>query len=230
MTRTVVITGGASGIGAATARLLRAEGCRAVVTGLTEAETAAAGEDAHRLDVRDGAAVEAFFAQFETLHGLVNAAGMTGSGDPENIALFEQVIDVNLTGTMRACLAAKPALVKGGGAVVNLASVLGFAGSARAIAYAASKGGVVNLTRALAAAWAESGVRVAAVAPGYIETPMTALVRQSPELEERVIDRTQMHRWGTPDEIAQMIVWLLSDKASFVTGSTHIVDGGYLAT
>lgn len=228
MTRTIVITGGASGIGAATATQLRAEGARVFVTGLTPGEVEAAGADASQLDVRDGAAVERYFSQFDELHGLVNAAGMSGSGDPENMALFEQVIDVNLTGTMRASLAAKAALAKTGGAVVNIASVLGYVGSPRAIAYSASKGGVVNLTRALGSAWAPEGIRVTAVAPGYIETPMTSIVRQAPEVEERVLERQQMHRWGKPEEIAEMIVWLLSDKASFVTGSTHIVDGGYL--
>ncbi len=230
MTRTIVITGGASGIGAATAAQLREEGCRVFVTGLTDSEVDAAGEDASQLDVRDGAAVERYFSRFDTLHGLVNAAGMSGAGDPENMALFEQVIDVNLTGTMRASLAAKPALAKGGGSVVNIASVLAYTGSARALAYAASKGGVLNLTRAMSAAWAPDGIRVTAVAPGYIETPMTDVVRQYSEMEERVLDRAQLHRWGKPEEIAAMIVWLLSDKASFVTGSTHVVDGGYLAT
>ena len=136
---------------------------------------------------------------------------------------------MNLTGTMRCCKAAKPALIKGGGSIVNIASILGLTGNKWSPAYAASKAGVVNLTRCLGAQWASEGVRVNAVAPGYIETPMTEPVRDNNLRRTTVMGRTPMDRFGMPDEIGQLIAFLLSENASYITGSTHTADGGYTA-
>jgi NAD(P)-dependent dehydrogenase (short-subunit alcohol dehydrogenase family) len=228
--RIAVVTGGTRGIGAATAALLRAQGWSVTVTGLTEAEVAAAGEGAEVLDVTDDRAVAALFARFERLDGLVTSAGMVAREAEWEIPAFARVVDVNLTGTMRAALAAHPALKRAGGSVVTIASIMGYVSNPAAPAYAASKAGVINLTRALAARWAPDGIRVNAVAPGYVETAMTEKVRKDNAVADALLQRQKLGRWGRPEEIAELIVWLLSDKASFVTGSTHLADGGFLTT
>lgn len=228
------IIGGTRGIGAGIADRLAADGWAITATGIDDAETA--GFAAHRpdartavLDVRDNEAVEAFFAETGPLHGLVNCAGILARGEEYGIETFERVIDVNLTGTMRTCLAAHPLLRQNGGAIVNTASMLSFFGGPLVPAYSASKGGVAQLTKALAGKWAGDGIRVNAVAPGWIETEMTEALRADPARNDPIMARTPAGRWGKPAEIGALVAWLLSDQASFVTGSIYPVDGGYSA-
>jgi NAD(P)-dependent dehydrogenase (short-subunit alcohol dehydrogenase family) len=129
---------------------------------------------------------------------------------------------------MRACAASKPKLVEAGGCVVNMASMLTFFGGPRAPAYSASKGGVGQLTKSLASAWAGEGVRVSAVAPGWIATPLTQALQDDPERGRPILSRTPMGRWGTPEEVAGAVVFLASPAARFMTGAILAVDGGYL--
>jgi NAD(P)-dependent dehydrogenase (short-subunit alcohol dehydrogenase family) len=233
--RAVLVTGGTGGIGLACAEAFRDLGAHVVATGASDAEVerAASGEASsgirfERLDVRDRAAVRALVSSLPRLDVVVNAAGIIRRDDEHDPDVFASVLAVNLTGTMEVCTAAKPKLRESGGSVVNLASMLSFFGAPRAPAYSASKGGVSQLTKSLAAAWAADGIRVNAVAPGWIATPLTQALQDDPERSRPILSRTPMGRWGTPEEVAEGVIFLASPAARFVTGAILAIDGGYL--
>lgn len=233
MKRTVVVTGGTRGIGAAVSRVLFCAGWHVVAASISQAEIDAfdgpAEIDLSLADVTDDFSVNALFAKLDNLDGLVNCAGILQRGEEYDLAVFQRVIEVNLIGTMRCCVAAQPKLSKSRGAIVNMASMLSTFGGPLVPAYSASKGGVAQLTKSLAGKWAEDNIRVNAVAPGWIETEMTQGLRETPERSETILNRTPMRRWGKAEEVGSLVKWLLSDEASFVTGSIYPVDGGYKA-
>jgi NAD(P)-dependent dehydrogenase (short-subunit alcohol dehydrogenase family) len=228
-----LITGGARGIGLGIALAMLEAGHAVTVTGLTTQEVgdvpARSGLTASTLDVTSDADVAACVARFSQLDALVNCAGMIlRDGAEFTIAGFQKVLDVNLTGTMRMCMAARPLLEKQGGAIVNMASVWSFLGGGLTPAYTASKGGVAQLTKALAVAWAPA-IRVNAIAPGWIETELTKAAQADKLRSDAIVARTPQGRWGTPDDIGGAAVFLCSDAAKFITGTILPVDGGYLA-
>jgi len=228
-----LITGGARGIGFGIAEAMLAAGYNVTVTGLTAQEVAAVPRrdklSAVTLDVTSDSDVAACIAALPRLDALVNCAGMVlRDGKEFTIAGFQKVIDVNLTGTMRMCMAAKPLLEKQGGAIVNIASVWSFFGGPLVPAYTASKGGVAQLTKSLAVAWAPS-IRVNAIAPGWIETDLTKAAQDDPARSDAIVGRTPFGRWGKPGDIGGAAVFLCSDAAGFITGTILPVDGGYTA-
>jgi NAD(P)-dependent dehydrogenase (short-subunit alcohol dehydrogenase family) len=235
--RRVLVTGATSGIGAGIAHAFAAGGDHVVATGATDAEVAAArgqgshrGIDVRRLDVRDDAAVRALVQDLGELDVVVNCAGVIRRGAEHDPAVFADTLDINLTGTMRVCAAARAGLKARAGCIVNTASMLSFFGGGLVPGYSASKGGVAQLTKSLAIAYAADRIRVNAVAPGWIATPLTQALQDDPARSGPIVARTPLGRWGTPDDVAGPVLFLASDAARFVTGVVLPVDGGYLVS
>jgi NAD(P)-dependent dehydrogenase (short-subunit alcohol dehydrogenase family) len=229
-----LITGGTSGIGFGIASAMLDAGYEVTVTGLTGEEVARVPQRQHltavQLDVTSAASVAGVVDAFDELSALINCAGVIFRNRAEyDIEIFQKVIDVNLTGTMRMCVAAREKLAAARGAIVNTASMLSYFGGPAVPAYTASKGGVAQLTKALAVAWAADGIRVNAIAPGWIATEMTRGLVEDEDRSATIVDRTPMQRWGEPNDLGGAVVFLCSAAARFITGAILPVDGGYAA-
>ena len=242
--RVAVVTGGNGGIGLGMARGLAEAGAALVVAARNReksaravAELKALGADAESVtvDVTDEASVEAMvketMARFGRLDILVNNAGTNIRKPPHELSLDEwrQVLDTNLTSAFMASHAVHPVMKRqGGGKIINIGSMMSIFGASFASAYAASKGGMVQFTKALATAWARDNIQVNAVLPGWIDTELTEGARREvPGLHERVLARTPAGRWGVGDDLAGIAVFLAGRASDFVTGTAIPVDGGY---
>ncbi|MEI7496906.1 MAG: SDR family oxidoreductase, partial [Betaproteobacteria bacterium] len=211
------------------------DGAQVIATGASEQEVQRAssvannkGIDFRALDVRDDAAVQSMVKAIGELDIVVNCAGVIQRSLELEAEAFARTVDINLNGTMRVCAAAREGLKARRGCIVNTASMLSFFGGGLVPGHSASKGGVAQLTKSLAIAYADDGIRVNAVAPGWIATPLTQALQDDPQRAAPILARTPMKRWGTPADIAGPVMFLASAQAQFVTGVILPVDGGYL--
>jgi NAD(P)-dependent dehydrogenase (short-subunit alcohol dehydrogenase family) len=233
--KVVLVVGGTTGIGAGIADAFAELGAVVTVTGATPAECATARgapsfrcRDAVAIDVRDDAAVTRLIGDLPRLDVLVNCAGIIRRGAEHDVRVFEEVLAINLTGTMRCCALARDKLRATGGTIVNTASVLSYFGGGLVPGYSASKGGVTQLTKSLAIAYAADKIRVNALAPGWVTTPLTQALRDDPQRNAAILARTPLGRWADPADVAGAAVFLCSPAARFITGVVLPVDGGYL--
>lgn len=229
--KTVVITGATSGIGRGIGGAFADAGAIVHATGATQAEVEIAATEEPRfsytqLDVRSTEQVGQYAGAFEHVDVLVNCAGVNLRAAELTPPGFETVIDINLNGTMRTAYAFRDRLA--GGAVLNIGSMFSFFGAPHAPAYAASKHAVAGLTKSLAIAFAPQQIRVNALAPGWIETAMTAVPRANAARNAELMGRTPLGRWGTPADLAPAALFLCSPLAGYITGAVLPIDGGYL--
>jgi len=239
------VTGAGRGLGRAISLGLAAAGAKIALTARSEDELVATASEIEAAGgeslIAPGSVVSAeaieeiaerIVDRFGTLDILVNNAGISPSltrSEELSDEVWRRVIDVNLTGAFFCARAAARWMLGRGGSIVNVSSVHGSVGMARMTAYAASKGGLELMTKTLALEWADRGVRVNAVAPGYLETDMTEGLRSNDRWRERLLGATPLGRFGRPEEVVPIVVYLASDSSSYVTGTTYRVDGGWTA-
>lgn len=226
-TRTALVTGGGTGIGKAVGSILAAQGWRVIAVGLESDEDLPKGISFVPADVTRTEDVLKALSDTDRLGALVNCAGILRHDREWQPEEFDLVMRVNVNAAFHLATALLPRLEAGKGSVVMLASMWSIFGSPAAPAYTASKGAVAAVTRSLAVAWAPKGVRVNAVAPGWVETRMSAKAKADAERNARISARIPMGRWAQPEDVARVVQFLVSQDAGYVTGVVLPVDGGY---
>ena len=237
--KVAIISGGARGMGAAEAKLFAREGAKVIICDVledegrqTEAEINEVGGDAVFVKLDVTSQDESTVREFGTVDILVNNAGIIVQSTIEDmtVELWDKVMDVNAKGVFLGTKTAIPHMKEAGGSIVNISSISGIVGQDNVNAgYNASKGAVRIFTKAAAVQYAKENIRVNSIHPGPIATPMTAEGRADPERVALTLDRTPLGRYGEPEEVANAVLFLASDEASYVTGSEIVVDGGYTA-
>jgi NAD(P)-dependent dehydrogenase (short-subunit alcohol dehydrogenase family) len=236
----VLVTGGSNGIGAAIASAFADAGAEVAITGKRPSAGEYDGDlsryEYHQLELGDKAAIEALAASLDRLDVLVNNAGCNFPGGRHEAVpdVFEESVAINLFGAYRLAVGCKDKLaastLEGGASVINMASMGAFFAVPIVPGYGAAKAATVQMTKNLAATWASDGIRVNAVAPGLIETNMTAIMKGVEPLEGPFLERTPLRRWGVPGDVAPVVLFLASSSARFLTGQTIAVDGGFSVT
>ena len=229
--KVLVIGASLGGIGSAIAEGFQQFGAEVTITGIETRPVDHLYDKFKypKLDVTRASDFDVLSKEFDGMDILVNCAGMSERGLEPTVSVFEKMLDINLIGTYRACHYCRHWLEQSRGVILNIGSMYGILGSPKVLGYGAAKSGIHQLTKSLAIAWADDGIRVNGIAPGFIETPGTVRGRSDPEHSGAVIARTPAGRWGKPEDIVGPAIFLCSSEASFVTGVTLSVDGGYSA-
>ena len=227
----VLITGGTGGIGGAFASAFLNHGAHVIIADLALPRD---GTDLHcryeQLDVRDDAAVEALAARVEKLDVVIHCAGRLSRWEEYKPEVFRDILDIHLVGNLRLANAFRPHLKASGGCLINIASMYSYFGAPHIPAYGAAKAGVVSLTKSLAISFAKDGIRVNAIAPGWIKTEISRAGRENPEFNQKVVARLPGGAWAEPEELAGAAIFLASAASRLINGVTIPVDGGYSAS
>ena len=229
--KTVLITGGAGGIGGCFANAFLAHGAKVVVADIADPKGQPNPSLRYeRLDVRDDAGVAGLAARIETLDVIIHCAGRLARWEEYNPEVFKDILDIHLVGNLRLANAFRPHLKATGGCLINIGSMYSYTGAPQVPAYSAAKTAIVSLTKSLAIAFAADGIRVNAIAPGWIKTEISRGGRENPEFNAKVVARIPNGEWAEPEDLAGTAVFLASSAAKLINGVTIPVDGGYLAT